>query len=116
MAVVVEMRKFDQELDMQASSFCCGLRSRDSGKSFILWSKIERNASGPAVQWSRKRSAITINLADQRPSEEQCEPVAGGFCISGERIGCRRHYSILVAQLRNWRAKRWEVISNTTKT
>ena len=48
-AVVVEMRKFDQELDMQASSFCCGLRSRDSGKSFILWSKIERNASGPVV-------------------------------------------------------------------
>ena len=58
--VVVEMRKFDQELDMQASSFCCGLLSKDSEKSLFFWSKIERNKGGPAVQRSLKRSAIPL--------------------------------------------------------
>jgi hypothetical protein len=91
----VEMRKFDQELAMQASSFFSfflfrGLLSRIQGGT-LFSVKNRKDKGGPAVQRSLKRSAIPLTSQTRGPGEEQREPVAGGFCISGERIGCRRH-------------------------
>lgn len=79
-----------QELDMQASFF----DFQGTRKCLFLLSKIEKNKSGSVgrskgqrYHWLRRPVLLT---GQARNSEEQRGPVAGGFCISGERMGCRR--------------------------